>query len=148
MPVIDLGTETRRGPPDAEEEASASTGHGSTQIALDALLCTHDSDAWALRIHKLKDETLRLRTQRQQVAKKLKAAQRKNRRLKDRARCLSEEDMLQILMMKRAKTKSDQEDGDSNTALSETGGSNVSPHPGSEAGHRPVPPPADVGISC
>ena len=69
--------------------------------------------------------------------------------------------MLQILMMKRAKTKSDQEDGDSNTALSETGGSNVSPHPGSEgsstvnkdglpnetAGDRPVPPPTDVGIS-
>ena len=56
---------------------------------------------WAARITGLKKQTQELREERQRVAKELKAAQRKNKRLKERARCLSEEDMVQILVMKR-----------------------------------------------
>ena len=62
------------------------------------------SAGWAERIVGLKKQTQELRQQRQSVAKELKAAQRKNKRLKERARCLSEEDMVNILVMKRQKT--------------------------------------------
>ena len=61
------------------------------------------SGSWPDRITELKKQTLELRATRQKVAKELKAAQRKNKRLKERARSLSEEDMLQILVMKRAR---------------------------------------------
>ena len=58
---------------------------------------------WAQRIKILKTEQQQLRSQRQKVTKDLKAAQRKNKRLKERARFLSEDDMVQILVMKRTK---------------------------------------------
>ena len=60
-------------------------------------------EGWCDRIASLKKQTQNLREQRQKLAKELKAAQRKNKRLKERARCLSEEDMVQILVMKRQK---------------------------------------------
>lgn len=59
---------------------------------------------WEGRIQELKVASNALRQHRQKVAKDLKAAQRKNKRLKERARCLSEEDMIQILVMKRGKS--------------------------------------------
>ena len=46
---------------------------------------------------------MRLREQKQKISKELKAAIRKSKRLKERARHLSEEDMLHILVMKRSK---------------------------------------------
>ena len=55
---------------------------------------------------------------RQKLAKELKAAQRKNKRLKERARMLSEEDMVQILVMKRGKTASANEEAESSTSSS------------------------------
>lgn len=61
------------------------------------------SGGWPARISDLKKQTVELRETRQRVAKDLKAAQRKNKRLKERARSLSEEDMLQILVMKRTR---------------------------------------------
>ena len=47
-----------------------------------------------------------MREGRQKTCKELKTAMRKNKRLKERARHLSEEDMVQILVMKRNKSES------------------------------------------
>jgi predicted phage gp36 major capsid-like protein len=57
----------------------------------------------ATRIQQLRKGQSKLREERQKIGKELKAALRKSERLKERARQLSEDDMMQILVMKRAK---------------------------------------------
>jgi hypothetical protein len=57
----------------------------------------------ATRIQQLRKGQSKLREERQKIGKELKKALRKSKRLKERARQLSEDDMVQILVMKRAK---------------------------------------------
>ena len=61
---------------------------------------------WKDRISTLHTEAKKLREQRNRVSKDLKSAMRKNKRIMERAKGLSEVDIVQILVMKRAKTAS------------------------------------------
>ena len=61
---------------------------------------------WKDRISTLHTEAKKLREQRNRVSKDLKSAMRKNKRIMERAKGLPEVDIVQILVMKRAKTAS------------------------------------------
>ena len=102
MPVIDAAASAAVAPPDTRGQAIAGASNGSTTTAAGTLTDLPVESDWATRITDLKKQTIQLREDRQRVAKALKCAQRKNKRLKERARCLTEEDMVQILVMKRA----------------------------------------------
>ena len=56
-----------------------------------------------MKIQNLRQEAQKLRDDRAKVSKQLKNEQRKNKRLKERAKHLTEDDMVAILSMKRAK---------------------------------------------
>ena len=119
MPVVDsiapLGNKRKR----AEEAGLAAAGFAKAEKAsVDLREQETTPTAWADKIAELKKSTLEARLHRQRLAKDLKSAQRKNKRLKERARMLSEEDMVQILVMKRAKTTSANEEAESSTSSS------------------------------
>ena len=78
----------------------------------------------ASRIQQLRGSQLKLREQKETISKELKAAIRKSKRLKERARHLSEEDMLHILVMKRSKQATTA--GPATGAASSSGLSNAS----------------------
>lgn len=102
---------------------------------------------WEGRIQELKLASNALRQHRQKVAKDLKSAQRKNKRLKERARCLSEEDMIQILVMKRGKSaataSSSASDAASSSSCALPSGSGSSMPSGSTGSAVPVEPMAE-----
>ena len=95
---------------------------------------------WEGRIQELKNTNMALRVHRQKVAKELKAAQRKNKRLKERARFLSEEDMVQILVMKRQKTTGTGSSASSAASSSSSGLASGPPSPGSASSQGPAVP--------
>ena len=120
MPVVDIGHGA-----DGDGAASANpatTANPTGEAPTEPKEMMLKGIGWAERIRNLKSETHALREKRQKVAQELKAAQRKNRRLKERARCLSEEDMLQILVMKKAKSTSSATGSSSSAAGSASSG--------------------------
>ena len=62
-----------------------------------------------------------MRDTKKNLAKDLKAAQRKTRRLKERARHLSEEDMMNILLMKRSRNQDSLAEDPESTAVTTEG---------------------------
>ena len=111
MPIVEatvLGRCKRKHPTEAEAARPGDAEAGKN--AVDAMELDTTPTAWADKIVELKKNTAEARKYRQKLAKELKAAQRKNKRLKERARLLSEEDMVQILVMKRGKTASEKEE--------------------------------------
>ena len=103
MPVIDIAADARQRTGSAAPASAASEAAPRSMEAATSVTVPVETQGWAEKIAGLKKATSELREERQRVAKELKAAQRKNKRLKERARTLSEEDMMQILVMKRAK---------------------------------------------
>ena len=77
---------------------------------------------WAKRIQYLKKQQDQVRDTKKKLAKDLKAAQRKTRRLKERARHLSEEDMMNILLMKRSRNQDSLAEDPESTAVTTEGG--------------------------
>ena len=101
MPVVDAVAGASCAAPHTRSDSAPGTGAVVPAAPADAVMVDVSAGGWAARISGLKRQTQELREERQRVAKELKAAQRKNKRLKERARCLFEEDMVQILVMKR-----------------------------------------------
>ena len=102
MPIVDVvgrADSSRPGPASATVASSSSAT--SEQAAV--LTGTEPAQDMASRIQQLRGSQMRLREQKHKISKELKAAIRKSKRLKERARHLSEEDMLHILVMKRSK---------------------------------------------
>ena len=126
MPVIDASAGSSDAPPNTGTETSSGNGNAPPEMNPHRILLDMATTGWADRITKLKTEAKELREHRQKVAKELKAAQRKNRNLKERARCLSEEDMLQILVMKRSKTTVSEPENASESTASGSGSSAAS----------------------
>ena len=93
-------------------EPGASPGRGPEQTNLSAAveLCAAGQDgvesqktkSLADTILALREEQLRVRADRKRVQKELKNAQRRKRRLKTKARALSNTDLLQVLLMRQA----------------------------------------------
>ena len=107
------------------------------------------SGSWPNRISELKKQTLELRATRQKVAKELKAAQRKNKRLKERARSLSEEDMLQILVMKRSRgTDTGSSDAAGSSTPGSTGSAASTPIPAGSEFMVTVAPPVETEVGA
>ena len=111
MPIVEAtvpgGSKRKRA---ADAEAAAPGDAKAEKTSVDLTEQETAPTAWAGKIAELKKNTAEARLYRQKLAKELKAAQRKNKRLKERARMLSEEDMVQILVMKRGKTAGDKEE--------------------------------------
>ena len=104
MPVVDAVSGAGASSAGSHIEPTAGTGTAPPPPSASSVLLDLGTGGWPARISDLKKQTLELRERRQKVAKELKAAQRKNKTLKERARCLSEDDMLQILLMKRSRS--------------------------------------------
>ena len=104
MPVVDAVIGEGAASAASHIEPAAGAGIAPPPPSVSSVMLDLSTCGWPSRISDLKKQTLELRERRQKVAKELKAAKRKNKTLKDRARCLSEDDMLQILMMKRARS--------------------------------------------
>ena len=122
MPTLDIigksGCEkTDRPQPDAASAGSA----GSKKTGLEMTELEPTCLSWPEKIAQLKKSTEEARSHRQKLAKELKSAQRKNKRLKERARFLSEEDMVQILVLKRQKTAAAKEESASSSSSSSKG---------------------------
>ena len=146
MPVVDTVVSANAGSEEHAVDSSAGSGTAAPPASSSVAIAELSASGWPGKISELKKETLLLRASRQRVAKELKAAQRKNKRLKERARCLSEEDMLQILMMKRAKA--------AEAGSEQSAGSSSSGNPGSAASapvgtvtQATVPNPPSTGIA-
>ena len=103
MPIVDVVDNSARG---SNEQAgtTASSGAAAAEEAGKTLMTVAAARDWSSRIQELKKQQEDMKASKQALAKELKASKRKWRRLKERARCLSEDDMVNILMMKRAKS--------------------------------------------
>jgi hypothetical protein len=102
MPIVDVAGVADRGEPGNTSTQVASASSASSEQA--AVLMGHAAATdMATRIQQLRKGQNKLREDRQKIARELKKAFRKSKHLKERARQLSEDDMVQILVMKRAK---------------------------------------------
>ena len=102
MPIVDVAGVADRGEPEHASAPVASASSASSEQA--AVLMGHAAATdMATRIQQLRKGQNKLREERQKIGKELKKAPRKSKRLKERARQLSEDDLVQILVMKRAK---------------------------------------------
>jgi hypothetical protein len=88
-------------PGDAHAAGAAPPAGGVTAEAAD-LAAAAGQDSLLDAIAALKSEQKALRTQRRQVAKDLKNAERRRSRLKKRARLLSDQDLAQVISMRAA----------------------------------------------
>ena len=125
MPVLDVVGGRAKASSEHPEEKKSS-GDPLAEETEEFLMSTKVQN-WAKRIQDLKKQQDQVKGLRKKLSKDLKAAQRKTRRLKERARHLSEDDMMAILMMKRKIFKADPEaNPESPTDLTEGGQSSGS----------------------
>ena len=111
-PVVAMPSSTSRGSSGSSGESAASPLRGGDQanLAAAAELCGVDHDALqslktkslADSILALREEQLRVRADRKRVQKELNNAQRRKRRLKDKARQLTNADLVEVLLMRQA----------------------------------------------
>ena len=87
-----------------------------------------------------------MRDTKKKLAKDLKAAQRKTRRLKERARHLSEEDMMNILLMKRSRSQENLEPDPESTAETTEGGQSSGSRAASTKAHDFAAPQEDERV--
>ena len=105
MPIVDVVPE---GSPKGGKTSSASSPSSSSPPSEQAAIPTDEvTKGWVGRVAELRAQQAELKAAKSKLSKDLKAALRKTKRLKDRARHLTEDDMLQILVMKRGKTSED-----------------------------------------
>ena len=108
MPVLDTAAdgESPRTPSNTSPDPDT-TSTGSSNLSDPVNLPEGMTQVnWKDRISTLHTEAKQLRAQRNRVSKDLKSAMRKNKRIMERAKGLSEVNIVQILVMKRAKTAS------------------------------------------
>ena len=88
-------------PPTAADEQAPVASASATGTASTAAAAPGTPKGTLLdEIEKMRSESNALRTQRLKVRKDLKNAERKRRRLKDKARTLSDEDLRQVMAMR------------------------------------------------
>ena len=108
MPVIDTaadGESSRTPSKTSPDPDTTSTGSSNLSGPVTVPEGTEQVN-WKGRISTLHPEAKKLREQRKKVSKDLKSAMRKNKRIMERAKGLSEADIVQTLVMKRAKAAS------------------------------------------
>ena len=90
--------------------ASAATAHSATTSVPAALSDGSKRDDILGNIKKLKDQALQLKTQKAAVQKQLKNEEKRRRRLKQRAKQLSDQDLLALLKMRETSGPSEGDD--------------------------------------
>ena len=143
MPIVDAaqGSQSQKSRRPSEDGEASSSGAASSSQNGVAVAGQLNGGNWQQRIKALKDEAKTMRDERKTVMKRLKAAQRKNKRLRDRARILSEEDMLHILSMRRDRAASMAE---SASAASSSSGVPSSAVASSQEDHEPKAAEGDI----
>ena len=102
MPVVDVASGPPRGP-FASTSASSSgdrTGSATDSANLEALLIGENP---VTELKDLKQKAALLRKEKQELARKLRNAQRKHKRLKEKAKQLSDQDLLSVMLLRREK---------------------------------------------
>jgi len=104
MPVIDTGSDVfAAGAETAAAVAPTLAGSsGMSAPSMAEMVANLTPDNCAEKITDLKRKALEMRKERRDVAKQLKNVQKKQRRLKEKARQLTDEDLLSVIMMRRA----------------------------------------------
>ena len=102
MPVVDVASESARGLPASSGAASSGdpTGSASNASNLEALLIGENP---VTELKDLKQKATLLRKEKQELARKLRNAQRKHKRLKEKAKQLSDQDLLSVMLLRRDK---------------------------------------------
>ena len=121
MPLIDASPgQSDNGDTTREASAAPPQSHGSrTENAPHQDLTQLES--WDDKVKHLRSEATKMRDDRRKVMRSLKNSMAKAKRLRDKARTLSEEDMLQILKMRRASSSTDSSSPGSAAASSGSG---------------------------
>ena len=134
MPLIDASSEAADSVV-ATPQGTSSPSQGDprpTQSIDDAALS--NVLPWDDKIRDLRLEASRMRTERKAVMRQLKNTKQKARRLKSKAKTLSEQDMLQILKMKRTASAAETPASPRASASSGSAGNSPASSGSSEAG--------------
>ena len=99
----------------------------------------------------LKDKAAELRKRKKELARQLRNATRKNKRIKEKAKQLSTADLLAVICMRQAKARDEGEAGNSSTAMHVCASDDSSGHcgnggtatPAADVAARPAPSPSD-----
>ena len=88
-------------PAGAVPGTSSQAGPAGLASAIVTISDALPEDALSASIHKLKAKQNELRAQKQKLAKDLRNAERRKKRLRSRARQLTDEDLVQVLMLRK-----------------------------------------------
>ena len=116
------------------DESSAAEGLGT---AMDRLKTALPEDALSGSIQKLKDQQKALRDEKVKLTKDLRNAERRKKRLRSRARQLTDEDLVQVLMFRKGQ-KEEQDAKKAKAAASRANTSSASTTSGASASSSPA----------
>ena len=92
----------------APKRAVAGTSDsGTSEIAVPAMAKATGPSPLNKHIQQLKEQQAALKTQKKALQKNLRNAERKRRRLRERARQLTDDDLVSVLLMRQEKQKED-----------------------------------------
>ena len=106
MPIVELGGSDASGlgvaaGPAASEAAAAATT--AAAASLTALMSEAQSENPVQELKDLKEKAAQLRKEKKELARQLRNAERKQKRLKEKAKLLSDQDLLSVIIMRRDK---------------------------------------------
>ena len=127
MPILDVSPSTGDNAAGQQEAGgAAAAGDGASSQHRGVYDVAENVQSWDDKIRELRAEAQRIRDDRRKVMRTLKCSQAKAKRLREKARTLSESDMLQILKMKRPLPASNSAAStDTTPAASSSGGAGV-----------------------
>ena len=102
MPIVDVASGSARDLPASSGAASSGdpTGSASNSANLEAFLSGENP---VTELKDLKAKAALLRKEKQELARTLRNAQRKHKRLKEKAKQLSDQDLLSVMLLRRDK---------------------------------------------
>jgi chromosome segregation ATPase len=105
MPIVELSDEAsglaEAAKPAASEAAASSTT--AAAASLTALMSEAQSENPVHELKDLKEKAAQLRKEKKELARRLRNAERKQKRLKEKAKLLSDQDLLSVIIMRRDK---------------------------------------------
>ena len=105
MPIVDVARDTSPARPVSAEAESERRAAGAAGAGIEGLPAT---EAVAIEnpvaeLKCLKEQAAKLRQQKKELARHLRNAQRKHKRLKEKAKQLSDNDLLSVMLMRQEK---------------------------------------------
>ena len=154
MPVVDATSAEAAASSAVAAPAAARRGALTSRISRDAISGLMDSMAVEnpdSTVQGLKDKAAELRKRKKELARQLRNATRKNKRIKEKAKQLSTADLLAVICMRQAKAGDEGEAGNSSTAMHVCAFDDSSGHcgnggattPAADVAARPAPSPSD-----